>query len=229
GQIPVIMLRPDVAASRDVIELRGDAYPAALLAHAALDHIAHAEFLGDLTDVHGSALVDEGRIARDHEEPAYPGQCRDDVLADPVGEIFLLAVAAHVVESEHGDRRPVRYRQCPRRRIGRDRLNAVRHLADIADETNALAWNGPDQSLLLAAVADRRSGGIDAARQGRIRNDPATPDHRDQVILAEDAGAILHQMDQQIEHLRLQGDRLAAAKQFAPFGVKRMVVEAKLH
>ncbi|MGH6765101.1 MAG: hypothetical protein ACREC2_05710, partial [Bradyrhizobium sp.] len=36
-------------------------------------------------------------------------------------------------------------------------------------------------------------------------------------------------MDQQIEHLRLQGDRLAAAKQFAPFGVKRMVVEAKLH
>jgi protein-S-isoprenylcysteine O-methyltransferase Ste14 len=36
-------------------------------------------------------------------------------------------------------------------------------------------------------------------------------------------------MDQKVEHLRPQRDWIAAAQQFAPFGVKRMVVKAKLH
>jgi len=44
-------------------------------------------------------------------------QCRDDVLGDPVGEEFLFRVAAHVLESEHRDRRLVWQREAARRRF----------------------------------------------------------------------------------------------------------------
>ena len=87
-----------------------------LLAHAALDHVADAEFFGDLLHMDGFALVDEGRVARDHEEPAQLGQRGDDVLADAVGEIVLLRIAAHVGEGKHGDGRPVGQRQGRRAR-----------------------------------------------------------------------------------------------------------------
>jgi hypothetical protein len=53
-------------------------------------------------------LVDERGVARDYEEPAQLGQCCDDVLADAVGEIFLLRIAAHVDEGKHRDGGTVR-------------------------------------------------------------------------------------------------------------------------
>src|SRR6266480_2146361 len=40
----------------------------------------------------------------------------------------------------------------------------------------ALAHDGADQLLVLAAVADRLSCSVDAAGQRRIRNNPAVPD-----------------------------------------------------
>jgi len=40
----------------------------------------------------GFALVDERRVARDHEEPAQLGQRGDDVLADAIGKILLLRI-----------------------------------------------------------------------------------------------------------------------------------------
>ena len=96
-----------MAAGGDVVELRRNAHAVAALAHAALDHVADAELLGDLLQVDGLALVDERRVARDHEEPAQLGQRGDDVLADAVGKILLLRIAAHVGEGKHGDGRPV--------------------------------------------------------------------------------------------------------------------------
>ena len=117
GEVAVVALRPDVAAGGDVVELRRDAHAVAALAHAALDHIADAELLGDLLHVDGLALVDERRVARDHEEPAQLGQRGDDVLADAVGEILLLRIAAHVDEGKHGDGRPVGQRQGRARRL----------------------------------------------------------------------------------------------------------------
>ena len=79
--------------------------------------------------------------------------------------------------------------------------------AHVADEAQALARDGADQPLLLAAVADRLARGIDAAGQGRLRHDPAAPDRSDEIVLADDAVAVLHQVDQQVEHLRLDGNR----------------------
>ena len=42
GEAAVIVLRPDVAAGGRVVELGGDAYAVAALAHSARDHIADA-------------------------------------------------------------------------------------------------------------------------------------------------------------------------------------------
>ena len=237
GEVAVVALRPDVAAGGDVVELRRDAHALAVLAHAAFDHVADAELLGDLLHVDGLALVGERGVARDHEEPAQLGQRGDDVLADAVGEILLLRIAAHVGEGQHGDGGPVGQRQgrarCSRLRpAGRRQVPARRRStlrAHVADEAQALARDGADQLLVLAAVADRLARGVDAAGQGRIRHDAAAPDRRDEIVLADDAVAVLHQVDQQVEDLRLDGNGLRPAAQLAPVRVKRMVGKEKLH
>ena len=95
---------PEMRAGFGFDQLRGDAQPGARLAHAALQHVAHAEFAPDLPDVDRLALVGEARIARDHEQPLDARQAGDDVLDHPVDEIFLLRIAAHVLERQHRDR-----------------------------------------------------------------------------------------------------------------------------
>ena len=91
-------------AGRRVDELGGDPDPSARFAHAPLEDVAHAEALTDLAEVDVLALEGEGGIAGDHEKPRKLRERGDDVLRDAVGEIFLLRVAAHVVERQHGDR-----------------------------------------------------------------------------------------------------------------------------
>src|SRR4029077_20414229 len=110
-QLVVVTLRPEVSAGSNVTELHGNSHTVAALAYAAVDDIADAEFLGDLLQGYGFALVGEGRIARDDEEPAQLGQSGDEVLANAIGKIFLRRVIAHVGESEDGDRGPIERRQ----------------------------------------------------------------------------------------------------------------------
>ena len=111
GKLAVVAFRPDLASGGDVIELRGDAHAIAHLAHAALDDIADAEFLGDLLHGDGFSLVHEGGVARDDEEPAQLGQRGDEILADAVGEIFLFLLAAQIDEWKDGDGGAVGWRQ----------------------------------------------------------------------------------------------------------------------
>src|SRR5215813_8333828 len=84
GQAAVVAFRPDVPSGGDVVELYGDAHAVTTLADTALDHIANAVVLGDLPQMDGLTLVDERRIARDHEEPAQLRQRGDDILANAV-------------------------------------------------------------------------------------------------------------------------------------------------
>ena len=74
----------------------------------------------------------------------------------------------------------------------------------VADETETLARDGADQCLVLAAVADGLARGVNAAGEGRFRDDAAMPDRRNQIVLADHAVAVLDQKDQEIEHLRLE-------------------------
>ena len=99
----------------------------------------------------------------------------------------------------------------------------------VAHEANAFALEGADQLLALAGVAERLACCIDAAGEGRFRHDPAVPDRGDEIVLGDDAIAVLDQANQQVEHLRLDGDRLGGATQLAPVGVKRMIGKDKPH
>ena len=100
-----------MAAGDHVVQLRGDAHAVPQLAHAALEHVVGAEFLGDLLHMDGFALVDERRIARDHEEPAQLAERRDDVLADAVCKIVLRRIGTHIEERKHRDDGPLGQRQ----------------------------------------------------------------------------------------------------------------------
>ncbi len=112
-------------------QLDRDAHPAARFAHAAFEHIAHAQFLADLLDVDGLAFVGEGRVAGDHREGAPAGEHRDDVLGDAVGEELLLGIAAEICERQHGDGTPiVEIRRARREHGGGDKLfRQLGHLA----------------------------------------------------------------------------------------------------
>jgi len=59
----------------------------------------------------------EARVPSDDEEPTHPRQCRDDVIHDPVREILLLGVAAHVLEWQDCDRWLIRQRQTSRKAL----------------------------------------------------------------------------------------------------------------
>jgi hypothetical protein len=99
----------------------------------------------------------------------------------------------------------------------------------VGDEAQPLAGNGADQLLALATVADRLARRIDAAGEGCLRHDPAAPHRGDEIVLGDDAIAILNEANQQIEHLRLDGNGFRAAVQLTPVGVEYMVGKEKLH
>jgi hypothetical protein len=83
----------------------------------------------------------------------------------------------------------------------------------------AFAGDRSDQLLLLAAVADGPPRRVYATRQGRLRHDPAAPDRRDQIVLADDVIAVLNQINQEIEHLRLNRNGVLTAPHLAPVGI----------
>jgi hypothetical protein len=62
-------------------------------------------------------------------------------------------------------------------------------LTNSPDKSNALPEQSANEPLFLSIVADRSSRGVDAARQRGFRNDPPTPNARQQVVLAHRSGA----------------------------------------
>ena len=80
-----------------------------------------------------------------------------------------------------------------------------------ADEAQPFACEGADQLLLLAAVANRLSSRVDAACQRRIRDNPTAPNGSDEVVFANDPVAVLHQVNQEVEHLGFNGNGLRTA------------------
>jgi hypothetical protein len=65
--------------------------------------------------------------------------------------------------------------------------------------------------------------------QGRFRDDPPGPHRIEEFILADDVLAVPHQMEQQVEDLRPDGDRLGAARELPPVRVDHVVLESVLH
>ena len=105
----------------------------------------------------------------------------------------------------------------------------LRSRLNIPDEPEALAQDGADQPLLVAAVAQRAARGVDAGRQRRFRHDTPVPDGVEQLVLGDDTLALADEVADEVEHLRLDRDDRAPATQFAASRIEREILEIKCH
>ena len=51
----------------------------------------------------------------------------------------------------------------------------------------------------------------------------------DQIVLADDPATVAHQIDEKIEHLRFERDRLLAAAQFASLDIEHVIAKPENH
>src|SRR5215217_2866306 len=101
GKLAVELVGPEVVANLGLDELTRDADPSPRLPDGTLKDVAHAEVPADLAYIDSFALVDEGGVSGDDEEPADAGQRGDDVLDHTIGEVLLLGLSADVHEGKN--------------------------------------------------------------------------------------------------------------------------------
>src|SRR5262249_25166748 len=97
----VVTVAPDVMPVGCVDQLRADADATSGFSDATFKHVTDAELASYLADVDRLALIGEGGISCDDEQPTRPGQRRDDVLGVASREILQFRTPAHFVEGEH--------------------------------------------------------------------------------------------------------------------------------
>src|SRR5205085_954071 len=114
------------------------------------------------------------------------------------------------------------------RRVGDDGNRGRLWLArlDVRDEAEPALVDGSDQALRLSVIADRLAGRLHAARKRRLRHDAAVPDRLEKVVAADDPIAILHEVDEQREDLRLDRKHGSAAAQLLSADVDLERIEA---
>ena len=93
-----------MAAGGGIDELSSDAHRLPALRTLPSSTYRTPKLAPYLLYVDRTALVDEARIAGDDEQPLHTRQAGDDVLDHAICEIFLLGIAAHVLERQHRDR-----------------------------------------------------------------------------------------------------------------------------
>src|SRR5215470_8180962 len=104
-QLALETIGPQMRAGIRVNQLSRDADAIAALTYRTLEHVTHTQFPTNPFHVYCLALVGEGRIAGDYEQPTDAGQRGDDLLDHPVGKIILLGIAAQIEERQDRDRR----------------------------------------------------------------------------------------------------------------------------
>jgi hypothetical protein len=104
----IVTLRPQMAAGHGIDQLGIDPHLIAGAPHAALQHVADAELLGDLLDLHGRSFVSEHRVPCDDEQTGILGQIGDQIVRHSIHEIFLCGIAVQIVERQHRERWLVR-------------------------------------------------------------------------------------------------------------------------
>ena len=120
-------------------ELRRHTDAAAGAAHAALEHVRHAERAGNPADVLVLPFERERRRARDHLEAGHLRERVDDLFRETVAEILVVGIPAHVGEREHGDR------WCAVRRFGPLRAQLLQRRFDVGSSSESdatAAWRG---------------------------------------------------------------------------------------
>ena len=112
-ELAVVRLRPQRLVLRRLDELGGDAHALSSLAHAAGQHVGDLQLLRRRRHVDLLALEGAGRRARRHAKALDLGQHVEQFLGQPVGEVLVLLVVAHVDERQHRDRRDGLLRRQP--------------------------------------------------------------------------------------------------------------------
>src|SRR5947209_15763765 len=207
SQLAVEAIGPDMRPCCGVDELPSETEAIGTAANAALDDVTDAKFTSDLADVYTLAAIRERRVSSDHEQSRATRKRCDDLLGHPVREVVLFGTAAHVVERQNRDRRPIGQGEWRRRRvraaIGR-RLALSGLLAYLAHKPQPDAGHGLDQALLLAVVTDGGERRIDTCAHGRFRDNPTIPQRCTKIILGDDPLSVLDKIDQEIKKLSAQ-------------------------
>src|SRR5262245_10990596 len=98
---------------------------------------------------------------------------------------------------------------------------------DVADEAKPPLVQGANEALVAAAVAERAPCRADAGVERRLRDDAALPDDVEQLVFADDPVAIANEVNEQIEHLRLDVDVCPGEPQLLPREVDLKIAEAE--
>ncbi len=111
-------------------ELGGDEHPILVSTHAPFQNMGYVQRVSYLTDRDVLALERKRGSPTGHAQAGQLSQRIEQLLGDPIGEVFVVGVAAHVHERQHCDARlrwdvGVGFRGCRRghfdRRVIRDK------------------------------------------------------------------------------------------------------------
>jgi len=98
-----------------------------------------------------------------------------------------------------------------------------RTACNVGDKLVSAPMDGLDDPLLFTAVANRFARHFKSAVERTFRYDPAVPQIVQQFVAGHDTVSILHQVDQQIEHLGFDCVFYSIALESIGFRIKREI------
>jgi len=170
-------------------------------------------------------LVGKARIPSDHEQPANAREGGDDLLDHPVSEIFLLRIAAQVVERQHGERGLVCNRQAPPwsriRVVGYGRFSRTQEPIAALGDSDDPASPIP---VFVECFAQRRDVHLNVV----FLDDDPGPHPLHQLVFADDFALGRGQYAEDVERPAAEAHQGLIAPQLAPREVKSEPAEADL-
>ncbi|HKK00724.1 MAG TPA: hypothetical protein VJ955_01035, partial [Desulfuromonadales bacterium] len=100
---------------------------------------------------------------------------------------------------------------------------------DVMHKAKPAPMDRLDVALHRAIVADKLPYRFNPATEGCIGDESALPNDLKQLLLCDDAMSILKKEDQEIEHLRFNGQAFAGAIDFKLLRVDRVPIEMEDH
>jgi hypothetical protein len=98
-----------------------------------------------------------------------------------------------------------------------------------ADKAKAALVERADQGLFVPGVSDCSPRSIDPAAQGGFGDDPPIPNGIEDLVLADDAVAVLEEESQKVEDLWLDMHHCSAMTKFMPTKIQFVASESKHH
>src|SRR5262245_15601000 len=101
-------------------------------------------------------------------------------------------------------------------------------MEDLPNESESTLMLRANEALIVAAVAQRPPRSTDAGAERCVGDETTLPNCFDQLILAHDSVAMLDEVDDQIEDLRLDVNNGAGSPQFMPSYIDFEACEAEV-